>query len=120
MTKFTKGECGICANCVPQIDGGSGFKNCQEAHAAQLAEDATMQFTKEQLIGQAEANIMMMKVSLTHITDRYEREDIGIDLRLAEIALAVLTSEPIGWMDELTDNPSVIVAIPQRLMSEGK
>lgn len=34
-----KGYCGICANCVPQIDGGSGFQNCAEAHAAQLAED---------------------------------------------------------------------------------
>lgn len=21
-------QCGICADCVPQIDGGSGFKNC--------------------------------------------------------------------------------------------
>ncbi|HCB1524514.1 TPA: hypothetical protein MYO68_004461 [Citrobacter braakii] len=21
-------KCGICADCVPQIDGGSGFKNC--------------------------------------------------------------------------------------------
>lgn len=32
-------QCGICAACVPQIDGGSGFINCEEAHAAQLAED---------------------------------------------------------------------------------
>lgn len=37
-----KGCCGICANCVPQIDGGSGFHNCAEAHAAQLAEDKTV------------------------------------------------------------------------------
>jgi hypothetical protein len=34
-----KGCCGICADCVPQIDGGSGFHHCDEAHAAQLAED---------------------------------------------------------------------------------
>ncbi|MBV8044509.1 hypothetical protein [Pluralibacter sp.] len=34
-----KGCCGICADCVPQIDGGSGFHNCADAHAAQLAED---------------------------------------------------------------------------------
>lgn len=34
-----KGYCGISADCVPQIDGGSGFKNCEEAHAAQQEED---------------------------------------------------------------------------------
>ncbi|EAN0852635.1 hypothetical protein D7C21_14905 [Salmonella enterica] len=34
-----KGYCGICTNCVPQIDGGSGFNNCAEAHAAQLMAD---------------------------------------------------------------------------------
>lgn len=44
-----KGYCGICADCVPQIDGGSGFNNCEEAHAAQLAEDKTM---NNQLTGQ--------------------------------------------------------------------
>ncbi len=45
-----KGYCGICADCVPKIDGGSGFKNCEEAHAAQMAEDKAMtnnQFTDE-------------------------------------------------------------------------
>ncbi|EOG7023728.1 hypothetical protein ACV8TO_06000 [Citrobacter freundii] len=45
-----KGYCGICTNCVPQINGGSGFSNCEEAHAAQMAEDKAMtnnQFTDE-------------------------------------------------------------------------
>jgi hypothetical protein len=48
-----KGYCGICANCVPQIDGGSGFNNCEEAHAAQLAEDALLSrtLTDEELTG---------------------------------------------------------------------
>ena len=36
---ITTGQCGICADCVPQIDGGSGFSNCAEAHAAQMWED---------------------------------------------------------------------------------
>lgn len=27
-------QCGICAQCVPQVGGGSGFDNCQQAHAA--------------------------------------------------------------------------------------
>lgn len=38
-SKLTNGQCGICANCAPQINGGSGFNNCEEAHAAKLAED---------------------------------------------------------------------------------
>ncbi|HGW6103698.1 TPA: hypothetical protein ACNIQM_001826 [Citrobacter werkmanii] len=47
----SKGYCGICADCVPQINGGSGFNNCEEAHAAQMAEDKAMnnRFTDEQL-----------------------------------------------------------------------
>lgn len=32
------GQCGICADCVPQINGGSGFTDCAAAHAAQMAE----------------------------------------------------------------------------------
>ncbi|EAA7948179.1 hypothetical protein KPL88_000646 [Salmonella enterica] len=39
INNLTDGDCGICANCAPQINGGSGFKNCAEAHAAQLEED---------------------------------------------------------------------------------
>ncbi|MFV7300839.1 hypothetical protein [Salmonella enterica] len=35
---ITTGQCGICADCVPQIDGGSGFSNCAEAYAAQMDE----------------------------------------------------------------------------------
>lgn len=34
----TTGQCGICADCVPQINGGSGFSHCAEAHAAQSNE----------------------------------------------------------------------------------
>ncbi|HCR0902812.1 hypothetical protein [Enterobacter cloacae complex sp. 2023EL-00624] len=32
------GQCGICAKCVPQINGGSGFSNCAEAHAAEIGQ----------------------------------------------------------------------------------
>lgn len=32
------GQCGICAECVPQINGGSGFSNCAEAHAAEICQ----------------------------------------------------------------------------------
>lgn len=31
-------QCGICANCVPQINGGSVFNNCEEANAVQMVE----------------------------------------------------------------------------------
>ncbi|MDK9583289.1 hypothetical protein, partial [Lelliottia wanjuensis] len=37
--KLTNNQCGICADCTPQINGGSGFNNCAEAHAAQTAGD---------------------------------------------------------------------------------
>lgn len=43
--KLTNNQCGICADCVPQINGGSGFNNCAEAHAAQLAEDKAVMNT---------------------------------------------------------------------------
>ncbi|BDS20976.1 hypothetical protein ACV8TN_05410 [Citrobacter freundii] len=39
MTKFPKEQCGICAECVPQVNGGSGFTNCADAHAAETAGD---------------------------------------------------------------------------------
>lgn len=32
------GQCGICAKCAPQINGGSGFSNCAEAHAAEIGQ----------------------------------------------------------------------------------
>ena len=34
-----EGQCGICTNCVPQVNGGSGFSNCAEADAAHIEED---------------------------------------------------------------------------------
>lgn len=37
-----KKQCGICANCVPQINGGSGFNNCEEANAVQMVKDREM------------------------------------------------------------------------------
>lgn len=40
--KLTARQCGICAECEPQINGGSGFNNCAEAHAAQLAAVETL------------------------------------------------------------------------------
>ncbi|KAF1367512.1 hypothetical protein [Yokenella regensburgei] len=43
MQQEPVGQCGICAGCVPQIDGGSGFNNCAEAHEAETAGDEVMQ-----------------------------------------------------------------------------
>lgn len=47
----TGGQCGVCENCAPQINGGSGFNNCEEAYAAQLTGDAVInnRLTDEQL-----------------------------------------------------------------------
>ncbi|RKR64006.1 uncharacterized protein DUF551 [Yokenella regensburgei] len=65
-----------------------------------------MQFTKEQLIAQAEGNITIMRGCLAHIRDGFERNDIAADLRLAEIALAAMQQEQLyqvlnsgGWRD---------------------
>lgn len=38
MKEPLTGQCGICTDCVPQINGGSGFSNCAEAHAALVDE----------------------------------------------------------------------------------
>ncbi|HBU8850477.1 hypothetical protein KDV48_11875 [Citrobacter sedlakii] len=53
-------------------------------------------FTNERLIAQAEGNITMLRASLEHVKDPFEREDLAADLRLAEIALASLEAEPVG------------------------
>lgn len=75
------------------------------------------EFTKEQLIEWANER----KELAEQFIDRpHCPEAAHKDLILAEIALAVLMAEPMGWMDELTDNQAVLVAIPQRLIPEGK
>ncbi len=61
-----------------------------------------MTFTKEQLIAQAEGNITMLRASLEHVKDPFERDDISTDLRLAEIALASLEAEPVLYAAEET------------------
>lgn len=33
------GHCGICEECAPQINGGSGCRNCAEGHALVCADD---------------------------------------------------------------------------------
>ncbi|EGF4813903.1 hypothetical protein ICF92_003248 [Escherichia coli] len=54
--EYTKEQCGICAECVPQVNGGSGFTNCADAHAAETAGNK-MQYTKEQLIEKLERRL---------------------------------------------------------------
>ncbi|HCU0295121.1 TPA: DUF551 domain-containing protein [Citrobacter sedlakii] len=55
-------------------------------------------FTNERLIAQAEGNITMLRASLEHVKDPFEREDLAADLRLAEIALASLEAEPVAYI----------------------
>lgn len=75
------------------------------------------EITKGQLIERCESQIEYAQA----IIDIYPNDTGAAESRrIAEIALAALTAEPMGWMDELTDNPAVLVAIPQRLMPEGK
>lgn len=75
-------------------------------------------FTKEQLIEHCKKEIGEWREADSLFQEDFEYP--RIQAAALEIALAALTAEPIGWMDELTDNPAVIVAIPQRLMPEGK
>lgn len=87
-------QCGICVNCVPQINGGSGFNNCDEAHAAQLAEDNAPQFTKEQLIehinGRTELRNGLMNSEC--IAPSF-REYLKFEMATDKIALAALTED---------------------------
>ena len=64
------------------------------------------ELSKEGLIAQAEGNITMMRASLEHVKDPFERDDIAADLRLIEIALATLTA------------PEITVAVAQRFERE--
>lgn len=95
MTELTQMQCGICAGCVPQVDGGSGFTNCADAHAAETVGDK-MQLTNKQLIKHAEAQITYLRVALEI------QPDVGASemLRLMEIALAMLTA-PVPDIDAL-------------------
>lgn len=79
------------------------------------------EFTKEQLIEHIKDRIehrngLVEAQGIERGFCEYLRKEIATD----EIALSVLTAEPMGWMDELTENPAVLVAIPQRLIPEGK
>lgn len=86
MTELTQMQCGICAECVPQVNGGSGFTNCADAHAAETAGDK-MQLTNKQLIEHAEAQITYLRAGLEI------QPDVGASemLCLMEIALKVMT-----------------------------
>lgn len=58
----------------------------------------TRDFTKEQLIEQAKGNLIGLKNYVTVYPERAESE--AMNIRLAEIALASITAEPVAWTDE--------------------
>lgn len=86
-------QCGICAACVPQINGGSGFNNCNEAHTAQLAEDRAMA-TNNKLTGELEAE---------RIKDIAEGAPIveGEAQAMAFALQECLKASPVAWTDEI-------------------
>lgn len=74
MTTITNNKrCGICADCVPQINGGSGFNNCAEAHAAQMAEDKVMDNKLTGLGANHPANGPLTTERLGHVRDVLQR-----------------------------------------------
>lgn len=57
------------------------------------------EFTKEQLIEQAQKNIAVLRGAVEKVPGGSDAA--VIHLRLAEIALSALTAEPVGWTDEV-------------------
>ncbi|HBN5748674.1 TPA: hypothetical protein L3G55_002733 [Citrobacter freundii] len=103
-----KGQCGICANCVPQVFGGSGFTNCADAHAAETAGDKIL-FTKEQL-QQIEANAkeVLWPIVWTPLRARKHFEEKitpEVVLTLVGMALAGMEAQPTTVVpDELSED----------------
>lgn len=62
----------------------------------------TKEFTKEQLIEQAKKNIEVLRVAVERVPGAYDAA--VIHLKLAEITLASLESEPIGFRCRRNDN----------------
>ena len=56
-----------------------------------------MTFTKEQLINQAREEVAFWRER----DELIPSQQTAIRLRLAEITLAALTAEPVGWTDEV-------------------
>lgn len=87
------GWCGICADCVPQINGGSGFKNCAEAHDAQLAEDIGM---NKRLTDERIAELTKMADTYC-ITYAEESEDTAVALRELQERRKADSAEPVSF-----------------------
>lgn len=101
MAEFTKEQCGICAECVPQINGGSGFTNRADAHAAETAGDK-MQLTREWL----EHTISGIEAIRDEIPFGLDADEENT-LSALKLALATLTAgmeqEPVAWVRYCSD-----------------
>lgn len=106
--KLNNNQCGICAECVPQVSSGSGFTNCADAHAAETAGDK-MQFTKEQLQQiEATAKEVLWPIVWTPLRARKNFEEKitpDVVLTLARMALAGMEAVPATVVpDELSED----------------
>ncbi|WP_275146860.1 hypothetical protein [Citrobacter freundii] len=95
------GWCGICADCAPQINGGSGFKNCAEAHDAQLAEDIGM---NKRLTDERIAELIKMADTYC-ITYAEESEDTAVALRELQERRKADSAEPVAWRYRYVHSP---------------
>ena len=68
-------QCGICEQCVPQVGGGSGCRNCSEGHAVMCADDCP---TPEYHAGDLEEVAALQ-------TQRVKRAVIGIMEQMRDI-----------------------------------
>lgn len=87
--EYTKEQCGICAECVPQVNGGSGITNCADAHAAETAGDK-MQLSKEWL----EHTISGIEAIRDEIPFGLDADEENT-LAALKFTLAVLTAEAV-------------------------
>ncbi|EMU1126930.1 hypothetical protein WM508_004840 [Citrobacter koseri] len=112
MTTITNNkQCGICADCVPQINGGSGFNNCAEAHAAQMAEDKVMDNKLTGLGANHPANGPLTTERLDHVRDVLQRNlqysnGGSMDYIIADAVKAIdellemRKAEPVAWTEK--------------------
>lgn len=107
-SKLTNGQCGICANCAPQINGGSGFINCGEAHAAQFAEDVVMtnRLTAERMDDETLSELIEFRRDSAkyHAEQGHKHQAmlhelvLNALLELQEYRKAV--GEPVAWLND--------------------
>lgn len=104
-------QCGICADCAPQIGGGSGFNNCEEAYAAmnnEPTDDRISNATLIRLILWADQhNSQYVAAALRELQERRKSfRWISIDEELPEDESTVIVKniDGVQWVADFNDD----------------